>query len=347
MTKKKISIIAEMAWSHQGNINIAKKIALASKKAGANLISIHITDMDSYMVPHYKSGKGRVSSTNESNNKTIFNYLNEINLSSSNWLEFSNFCKKIKLKIIVMANDLVSFNFTKKKIHPYGYVISPSNFLEYDFLRLVAKTNKKVFLRTGGATLSEIDNVIKIFKQNKNKKLIILYGYQNYPTLIKNMNLLRIVELKKKFQIPIGIADHISGDKIESLFIPLLALPLDIKYIEKHITHDRRKKYEDFESALNPKDFKKFVEFVNLSNDALGDKKINKINISEKKYRNVAYKKLVYNLNLNKDSIIKKQHIIAKRSDGFYTANQLSKVINKKLKFNVKENDEIFPNHFY
>ena len=46
-------------------VSKALKIFDAAKTAGADAIGIYITDMESYMVPHYGSGKSRVSSGKE------------------------------------------------------------------------------------------------------------------------------------------------------------------------------------------------------------------------------------------------------------------------------------------
>ena len=53
-------IIAEMAWAHDGSVEKAIRIMKAAKESGADAIGIHITDLPSYMVPHYGSGEGRV-----------------------------------------------------------------------------------------------------------------------------------------------------------------------------------------------------------------------------------------------------------------------------------------------
>ena len=52
----------------------------------------------------------------------------------------------------------------------------------------------------------------------------------------------------------------------------MLALPLGIKHLEKHLTL-KNKVIEDSESALNPNEFHKFVIHVRTFERALGDGK--------------------------------------------------------------------------
>ena len=73
-------IIAEMAWGHDGSLDQAIELATEAKKAGADSISIHVTDLDSYMVKHYGSGEGKVSAGREM--LDIYKYLDKINLSN-------------------------------------------------------------------------------------------------------------------------------------------------------------------------------------------------------------------------------------------------------------------------
>ena len=62
----------------------------------------------------------------------------------------------------------------------------------------VAKTNKNIFMSTGGATLEDVkrakDNIFKY-----NKKLTILQCTASYPVKIEDMNLNVISTFKKQF----------------------------------------------------------------------------------------------------------------------------------------------------
>ena len=53
------------------------------------------------------------------------------------------------------------------------------------------------------------------------------------------MNLNQLKTLKKKFNCNIGLADHIDGGSEFAIILPLLAVPLGVSVIEKHITLNR------------------------------------------------------------------------------------------------------------
>ena len=69
-----------------------------------------------------------------------------------------------------------------------------------------------------------------------------MHGFQGFPTKLEDLNLNRISELKSKYNLPVGISDHISGDSKMAIVIPLLGISKVVTVIEKHITLDRAKK---------------------------------------------------------------------------------------------------------
>src|SRR6056300_1572318 len=127
---KKIKIIAEMAWSHDGSINKAIKILQSAKKSGAHYLGIHVTDLKSYMSIYYRNSPGKVSKGKEKLN--IYKYLNKININNNDWIRLNKIAKKIKINLCVMPNDIESLNFTIKKIKPAMYALSAESFTELE-----------------------------------------------------------------------------------------------------------------------------------------------------------------------------------------------------------------------
>ena len=338
-----IKIIAEMAWSHDGSISKAIKIMKSAKEAGANYIGIHVTDMKSYMSIYYKSGPGKVSEEKESLN--IYNYLNKINPSQNNWIKFKKVADKIKIKLCVMPNDIESFNFSKKILKPDMFALSAASFNEEKMIDKISKQKKDTVIRIGGATIKEIKNVLQIFKKNKNNKFILLHGIQVYPTSSKDVNLRQLVTLKKMFKCKLGIADHIDGSDDFSIFLPSLALPYGIEAIEKHITLDRKEKSEDFESALDPINFKKMVNTIKLSLQSMGKNKFEKLSIAERKYRQVSRKRSVGKQNIQKGEIISEKNVTFKRSDLGIDPLKIKEFFGKKSKKYIYKDCPIIENN--
>lgn len=317
-------IIAEMAYSHDGSLDKAKKIADAASKAGANALSIHVTKVSDYIVPHYGSGPGRVSQGKET--QKIYDYLSEITISHDKVKDLAQYTRTLGLDLIVMPNDMASFQYSQT-LDVTAYVIAPTCMQEIELIQAIASAQKPIYLRIGGATLTEISDVIETIREKSNATITLLYGHQNYPTAIKDNNLNRLSTFSKTFGLPVGIADHTDADDAFSTILPLLAIPLGITCIEKHITYKRAEKGEDFESALDEHEFTLMVQNVKKAVSAMGKDDLIGYSSSSTQYRLNTRKRIVASRSIKIGEKITKDMCILKRSDDGLLPNELSNII--------------------
>jgi sialic acid synthase SpsE len=306
-------IIGEMAWSHDGSLENAKKIIRGLADAHADAVSMHITHMEDYMTKTYLGSKGVTVSGGEPRSN-IYTYLEKINLSENDWIELYAYAKQLGLFTCAQCNDMQSLTFSKK-LKPDLYVIPAACFVEEEFLQATARTKKSIILRIGGATTKEITAAIRLIKKTGNNRILLLHGIQMYPTKIEDTQIRLIPTYKKMFRLPTGMADHIDADVPFALITPQLAVALGANLIEKHITYDRSKKGEDFESALNPDEFKTLVEQIRCTEQALGSPVVRPLSDAEIKYREVVRKKTVAAVNIKKQQVIRRNMITFKRAD--------------------------------
>ena len=332
MNEEPIYIIAEMAYSHDGSADLAQDIVAKASAAKADAISIHLTHMPDYMVRQYGSDPGRVSAGK--NVESIYNYLEDISLSFDHWEDVVGTIRKTDLDLIVMPNDGTSLEFAEK-LSPDAYVLSAACFEELDFIARVGASGRQVYLRVGGATLGEIETVIKILKATGNGEPVLLYGHQNYPTGPGDTNLAALTRLKQAFGLPVGVAEHIDANDNFALIAPLLAIPLGVVAIEKHLTHDRAKRGEDFESALNPDEFATFVKLVRKSESAIGAGEIG-TDESSATYRRNVRKRLVAAAPISAGCPITDELIAAKRSDEGISPARRDDIIGRIAAMNIE-----------
>jgi sialic acid synthase SpsE len=339
MSKKKVTIVAEMAWAHDGSLEKATRIMQAAKDAGADAIGIHITDLQTYMVPHYGSGEGRVSAGKE--HMKVFQYLADINLSNDDWIRFAEAARTAGIALCVMPNDQSSLAFCESAIQPEFYVLTAAAFVESEFIVAVARTGRPTIFRIGGATIGEIEAGLNLFRANGGGETTLLHGFQNYPTKLEDTNIRQMQSLQEMFDVPVGLADHIDGGDPIAKAVPMLALALGASCIEKHITWDRAEKGEDFEAALDPQDFKEFVSYVRAGEIALGERAWGALSPAAERYRGVSRKRMVAARSIRSGSVLTRADLAFKRADVGISPALLDSIIGRTAKVDLVENDGI------
>jgi sialic acid synthase SpsE len=341
---KNTHIIAELAWGHDGKIDQAIELMKKAKESGADSFSIHLTDLPNYMVTYYGNGEGKVSAGRE--DLEVYKYLEDINPTNEQWENLAEVAKEINIELCVMPNDIQSLEFSEAKLNPEYYVVSPACFAELDMVEAIAKTGKKTLFRIGGSYLAEIEKVVNIFRANGNNNIILLHGFQNYPTKLEETDMSLLGTLKNTFNVEVGLADHIDGGDKLAKIIPMLALPYGATYIEKHITLNREDKSEDFESALNPDDFKEFVENIRATEIALGTPYFKDLNEATLRYRQIVRKRLVAAVEIKEGEIITAEKIIAKRCDVGLTPDNKELIIGRVAKKDIIKDEALMVEKF-
>lgn len=89
---------------------------------------------------------------------------------------------------------------------------------------------KHVILSAGGATVEEIETALSILD---NLNVTLLHCVSSYPTDPEDMNLLTMLDMKDRFNVPVGLSDHSMG-----FTAAVAATAMGGEVIEKHIKLD-------------------------------------------------------------------------------------------------------------
>ena len=108
--------------------------------------------------------------------------------------------------------------------------------------------------------------------------------------------------------------------------------------IEKHITLDRSEKGIDYQAALEPEEFKKFVERIHRAYIAYGSAEIKPFTESELKYRKFQKKSIVAATDLKVGDIITREKVNFIRNENPGLApSTFNEVKGKKLNKNISK----------
>ena len=95
-----------------------------------------------------------------------------------------------------------------------------------------------------------------------------------------------------------------------------MALGQGATLLEKHIILKRRKDYIDAEAALEPAEFKKYVEMMKISYSTFGEPNFDNLTNADLLYRKFQKKSIVASMNLFKGSKIEESHVKFLRVQG-------------------------------
>jgi sialic acid synthase SpsE len=217
----------------------------------------------------------------------------------------------------------------------------------HDLLQKVASSQiQVVVLGAGGAFLDEIESALKILA---NKQIIIMLGFQGYPThtdenQISRIGLLRNRYFKNFSNISIGFADHVENNATLSCSLSALAIGMGATMIEKHLTLGCVMEMEDYESALNPDEFERFVDVIRNSYSALGVTSLSNdfgMCEAETNYRNKIRRHVVASKDLIAGQVINFADLTLKRTSSTKSVNDINVIHGKKTTRFLEKNRPI------
>ena len=293
-SKKNCFVIAEIANSHEGSIEKIIQIIKESKKANADAVKFQIILADELATSNHKN----------------FKLYKKLQFSNIEWQKISKISKRLGIKIFADVFGLKSAKIAVK-IRVDGFKIHSSEIGNKKLIDYLSKQEKIILISAAGTKINEIEKIISILA-TANKKIILLHGFQGYPTKLEELNLKRLSVLKNKFGVEVGIMDHLSGDSEFALIAPLLAISLGATIVEKHITLNRDEKGIDYFSSLNPIEFKKMVKLIKDSDKALGNGSMEILG-NELQYRLLHKKTLIAKKDIAKAKILSEEYFDIKR----------------------------------
>ena len=326
---KNLEIIAEVGQGFEGSISLIKNLIKSASNSRVEFLKFQMVYADELSTKNYKHYK----------------LFKKLEIGYKEWNLVSKLATKNKIKLYF---DIFGEKSLKvcEKLGVYGIKIHPTDTLNYDLIKSISKSKiKRIILGIGGQHINNIEKSIKILS---NKEIIIMVGFQSYPTLIKSNNIknIKIASLKfKNFEnISFGFADHEPDSLLRSKMLSSLAIGAGAKVIEKHFTISKSLKLEDYESSLDANEFEDYSNSLNQIYKAYSENsKVNEYSLSkqEKNYlrfitRNVVAKKLI-----KKNKKINISDLILKRTGDKNFIRQIEKCVGKRAKVNIKKNQSI------
>jgi sialic acid synthase SpsE len=207
----KIKIIAEIASSHNGDIELAKQMIKVAASTGVDIVK-------------FQSWQSKNVADNDPDKERY----KSLELSDEAHYILKKECKKNNVEFLTTCYDANRIEFLKqiglKKIK-----LASTDLKHFKFLKKIRENFEEVIVSTGMSTKEEIEQAVEILKTGK---FTIMHCVSVYPCPLEKANLGKLLWLKT-LTSEVGYSDHTKG--IEA---PVFAMGMGVKYIEKHFTLD-------------------------------------------------------------------------------------------------------------
>jgi pseudaminic acid synthase len=258
-----VFIIAELSANHMQKFDIAVKTIKAMKKAGADAVKFQTFTPDTITLNSDKSCF-RLKGGSLWDGKTLYELYRR---AYSPW-EWQPELKKIAegtgLICFSTPFDRTSVDFLKKMAVP-AYKIASFEITDTPLIEYAASKGKPVILSTGIAGLKDIRSAVAACRAAGNDQIAILKCTSSYPAGPEEYNLLTIPDMARRFNAVVGLSDHSLGSAV-----PVAAVSLGARIVEKHFILDRRLGGPDASFSAQPGEFRDMVGAIRNAEKAIG-----------------------------------------------------------------------------
>lgn len=257
-----VYIIAEMSANHHQDIAIARELIHAMADSGADAVKLQTYTPDTMTIecdnPYFRVGAGTIWE-----GRRLHDLYGEACTPWEWHAELFALAGTLGLDCFSTPFDRSSVEFLET-LNPPAWKIASFELVDLPLIHEVASRGQPVILSTGMGSPAEIGEAVSVV-QDAGAPLALLKCTSAYPAPPSAMNLNTIPDLQQRFDVPVGLSDHTLG-----IAVPVAAVAVGARIIEKHFTLSREQPGPDSAFSLEPPEFRAMVEAVRVAEAAVG-----------------------------------------------------------------------------
>ncbi len=300
-----VFIIAEAGVNHNGDINLAKKLIDVAVEAGVDAVKFQTWKTE--LLVTKAASQAEYQTKNTQIEESQYDMLKRLELSYDEFRELKKYCDNKNIMFLSTPDEFESADFLVELQDIFK--IGSGELTNLPYLRHIGKLGKKVILSTGMANIGEIEDALNVLMKAGTKKenITVLHANTMYPTPMEDVNLKAMQTIACTFGIDVGYSDHTLG-----IEVPIAAVAMGAKVIEKHYTLDKNMEGPDHKASLEPKELKAMVEAIRNIEKSLGSG-IKEASSSEKPNMEVVRKSIVAAREIKKGEVFTEDNLTVKR----------------------------------
>ncbi|MBX9448448.1 MAG: pseudaminic acid synthase [Taibaiella sp.] len=264
MNDQSLYIIAEISANHNNDLDLAYRTIDAIAESGADAVKIQTYTADSLTLDVeseiFMARKGSLWE-----GRRLYDLYKEASLPYAWHKPLKEYAESKGLEFFSSPFDkegvdlLFSLNVPRYKIASFEITDIP-------LIAYTASQGKPIIISTGVASLSDIELAVETCRESGNNDITLLKCTSEYPAAADMANLMTIPNLRDTFGVKVGLSDHTMGSTV-----PVVAVALGARVIEKHFILDRNQGGPDAAFSMEPEEFKQMVNACHEAMAALGE----------------------------------------------------------------------------
>ncbi|MCG3198747.1 MAG: N-acetylneuraminate synthase family protein [Candidatus Omnitrophica bacterium] len=321
-------IIAEIGLNHNGQLHLAKALVDIAIQAGVDAVKLQKRSLRDL----YRNELLDTPEKGEKGFQYILPFLQEFELSDSDFREVSRYCKERQITFLCTPWDRPSADLLEALEVP-AYKVASADLTNLDLLEYLCGKGKPLLISTGMASETEIEATCG-FVRERGVPFALLHCNSTYPAPFRNLNLSYIPEMQRKFGVPVGYSGHEKG-----IAVSVVAASLGACVIERHLTLDRTLRGPDHASSLEPQGLARLVRDIRIAEEALGQPK-KWMTRGEMMNRTVLGKSLVAACDIEAGTTLERPMITAKSPGKGLSPQRLYDLVGKKIQRAIRKDEE-------
>ena len=305
--EERVFIIAEAGVNHNGDESLALRLIDAAADAGADAVKFQAFSSKSLVTAEAPLAAYQKASMPIAESQLLM--LKTLELSPEIFVRLALHAKDRGIVFFATAFDLESVAMLRSMEIPIWKVPS-GEITNFPYLQLVGASGKPIVLSTGMTHLAEVEAALGILEDagTERENICILHCTTEYPAPWREVNLRAMITMRTAFGTgAVGYSDHTIG-----LTVPVAAVALGARVLEKHFTTDRKLNGPDHKASLEPLELAEMVTAVRHVELALGDG-IKRPTTSELGNMRVARKSIVAATAIKRGDIYSERNLAVKR----------------------------------
>lgn len=259
-----VFIIAELSANHLQKYDFAVRTIETAQRAGVDAIKLQTYTPDTITI-NSDNEYFRIRQGSLWDGKTFYQLYQEAYTPWEWQPKLKEIAEGLGLIFFSSPFDVTAVDFLEEMDVP-AYKVASFEITDIPLIEYIASKGKPVIISTGIATLDDIEEAVSACYRVGNNQLALLKCTSAYPTPPEDVNLKTIPDMAEKFDVIVGLSDHTMG-----IFVPIAAVALGARIVEKHFILDRAMGGPDAAFSLEPEEFKAMVEAIRETEKALGE----------------------------------------------------------------------------